>query len=489
MQEFAQWSQSMHAQAADDPVFLAMNKRGQRETNGKLGTFCVQCHAPMAVRDGLTTNGLNLAKLDPAYKGVTCFFCHSIDGLEADGGKDNAAVHLADDLVMRGEITDPQANAIHASKYSTFQDSTTIDSASMCGYCHDIDSPAGAHIERTFAEWSETPFALAGDNGGQTCASLGTCHMKQTPGVAVALGGPTNRTLHAHNFPAVDVPLGPKPPDPVAVQAAQAELNDRLLAGSLCVFPESKKIQALLDNNAGHDWPSGAAQDRRAWVEIKAYADGETVPFYTSGVVPAGTPVTATASTDPDLWLLRDCMFDSQNKETHNFCEAQTHTDYGSELPPLKSPTDATGSAAFINSSYIHVWRYFPQTTKANPTGQLQRTPAKVTMRVLLQPVGLDVLNDLVDSGDLDPGPDGAVLTNMPTYEVSLLSSLETGPSEGLEWPAPPDEVDAGLVQPPASLETTDLQLGKRYCTATTGFIVVPDISGTSAATCTPPAP
>jgi hypothetical protein len=47
--QFAQWSGSMHAHAADDPVFLAMNKRGQRETNGALGDFCVKCHAPMAV--------------------------------------------------------------------------------------------------------------------------------------------------------------------------------------------------------------------------------------------------------------------------------------------------------------------------------------------------------------------------------------------------------------------------------------------------------
>ena len=31
-------------------VFLAMNERGQRETGGQLGPFCVNCHAPLAVR-------------------------------------------------------------------------------------------------------------------------------------------------------------------------------------------------------------------------------------------------------------------------------------------------------------------------------------------------------------------------------------------------------------------------------------------------------
>lgn len=59
-QHYREWAGSMHAYAAEDPVFLAMNARGQRETQGALGSFCVQCHAPMAVRTGATTDGLNL---------------------------------------------------------------------------------------------------------------------------------------------------------------------------------------------------------------------------------------------------------------------------------------------------------------------------------------------------------------------------------------------------------------------------------------------
>src|SRR5205085_9814425 len=54
--QFAEWAGSMHAYASEDPVFLAMNQRGQRETNGALGDFCVRCHAPQVVRAGLTTD-------------------------------------------------------------------------------------------------------------------------------------------------------------------------------------------------------------------------------------------------------------------------------------------------------------------------------------------------------------------------------------------------------------------------------------------------
>lgn len=57
---FREWSGSMHAYAAVDPVFIAMNARGQEKTDGALGDFCVKCHAPVAVELGLTTDGSNL---------------------------------------------------------------------------------------------------------------------------------------------------------------------------------------------------------------------------------------------------------------------------------------------------------------------------------------------------------------------------------------------------------------------------------------------
>src|SRR5688500_14468726 len=81
---YTEWAGSMHAYAAEDPVFIAMNARGQQETDGKLGTFCVNCHAPMAVREGATQDGLNLETLPKHLKGVTCYFCHNIQSVDDD---------------------------------------------------------------------------------------------------------------------------------------------------------------------------------------------------------------------------------------------------------------------------------------------------------------------------------------------------------------------------------------------------------------------
>jgi Cytochrome c554 and c-prime len=474
---FNDWSVSMHAQAADDPVFIAMNKRGQRETGGKLGTFCVQCHAPMAVRDGLTTDGLNLASLPTYYKGVTCFFCHSIDSVGTSHS--NASVNLATDLAMRGELQNPPpiANSVHASTYSTLHDDGKVDSAAMCGSCHDIHSPAGGYIERTFSEWQDSAFSTP--VGGQSCTFAG-CHMTPPPEmVAVATGGP-KRLYHPHNFAAVDVSLetstaGDDGGGPAAdgglpgTTAVQNALNNDALQGAICVT-KSSGIRVVLDTaGIGHHWPSGAVQDRRAWAEVIAYNDDGSV-LYSSGVVPDGTPVTSISpTTDPDLWLLRDCMFNAQSQSVHDFWAATTTNGY--ELPAL-----ATFDASDPRFYQSHIVQYYPRPLEG--TGTLTSMPARVTLRIRIQPVGLDVLNDLVSTGDLDP----SVVSKMPTFDVSLQGPIGPGLATpgGLEWTAA--AAAAGGVS-----YADPYQQNPTTCVASPGFRIGQPVAAQNAVACTAP--
>ena len=225
---YRDWSGSMHAYASDDPVFLAMNARGQRETNGQLGNFCVNCHAPMAVHEGATTDGLNLATVPQKLKGVTCFFCHTISSVD---GAHNAMVSTSGDLVMRGEYSNPVANTAHASSYDTLHDRDHADSAGLCGACHDIVVSTGAAIERTYAEWKGSVYAQA---GGNTC---GECHMAQsTSPIPIAQApnvGP--RYFHGHDFPAVDVALTPGFPNAAGEAKSVQEFLGKTLQTALCV--------------------------------------------------------------------------------------------------------------------------------------------------------------------------------------------------------------------------------------------------------------
>jgi hypothetical protein len=442
----------MHAQASSDPVFLAMNARGQRETQGALGAFCIQCHAPMAVRDGLTPDGLNIETLPSQYQGITCFFCHSVSSVH---GSDNAPLDLASDLVMRGEFSDPIASAAHASSYSSLHDARDLASASMCGSCHDVVVPrTDAGIERTFYEWAHSAF---NGPGGATCAS---CHMTPSavPRPIADVPGAPARIGRAHDFPAVDVSLDPSSPNAASEQSAvELALANGALQGALCVTAPSPggSIRVILDAvGVGHKWPSGAAQDRRAWTEVIAYLAGAVI--YQSGVVvDGGTPTSVKG--DPDLWLLRDCMSDAQGHLVNQFWQAASTE--GNELPAL-----ATFSSTDPRFYQTHIVQRFPR-----DGSKLAQMPDRVTLRLRLQPVGIDVLQDLVGTGDLDAG----VIAAMPTFDVALAGP--TLPAQ-IDWTP-----QAALLSYPADDGTT------ATCVATPDFNVaaMPTLA-INHVTCTP---
>jgi hypothetical protein len=395
--QFAAWSKSMHAYSADDPVFLAMNQRGQRETAGALGDFCVKCHAPMAVREGLTIDGLNLASVPAAKKAVTCFFCHAAESI--DGTHDNPLI-LATDGRLFGPISDPEASAPHRSAYSPLLDDGKLESAAACGSCHDIVNNHGVALERTFQEWQDTLFAVPPH--GLSCAS---CHMAGSNGKA-AVTATKVRRLHDHAFPAVDVTLTATPStDDLAQLRAVQEQLDSTLQGTICFNDGTQAITVALDNvAAGHSFPSGASQDRRAWLQVTAYAGGQVL--YQSGVKPNET---IEAASDPDLVVLRDCIFDAAGAEVQMFWEARQQLINllpGPVVPTAQEPTSFTRT---------HVKYAFPR------TGSLPASPDRITLEVFLKAIGDDVLGSLVASGDLAP----AVAALVPTYTLGGGAKLE----------------------------------------------------------------
>jgi len=382
---FREWSGSMHAYASDDPVFLAMNARAQRETGGAIGSFCVDCHAPMAVRTGATQDGLDIEQLPRPLRGVTCFFCHSV--VKGTAPHNNGLV-LADDGILRGSIRDPVPTGAHKSEYASRFNHLSSQSPGMCGSCHDVVVPAGAAVERTLQEWRASKFAEE-----ETARSCNACHMEARDGRAAETPNAPMRRVHAHTFAAVDLALTPFPEAEVQREAVQRSLDETLEA-ELCVTGAGSPgatLQVVLENvAAGHMWPSGAAHDRRAWVEVIAYAGDEVV--YQSGAIADGDSVTA--STDPDLWLIRECLFDAQGQYVSMLWEAAS---YETNQLPSPGPSEPSHPEYGI----ARVVRTFPRPTST--PAALAVPPDRVTMRVRLIPMGYDVLDELIESGDLDP--------------------------------------------------------------------------------------
>jgi hypothetical protein len=389
----------MHAYSSDDPVFIALNAFAQRETGGAIADLCVGCHAPMALHVGATQDGLNIEQVPRRFRGVTCYYCHQIDRIEDDH---NAAFHLEGGPRFFGGFADPMHTEAHGSASLSFHNGRNVDSSALCGTCHDVVTPSGLRLETTFGEWKESVFSQ-----GPAAVSCAGCHMPGRSAPVANVAGAPIRRLHDHSMPGVDVALTDWPEAPAQLRAIQRDLR-RVLAATLCVQPGNAgpEILVVLENLlAGHSFPSGVTHARRAWVELRAF-DGEELIF-SSGVVRDDEAIAELD--DENLWLMRSRIFDEAGEEVHFSWRAKTME---SNLLPAGVTNDPS-DPRFVHS----VQKSYSLTT----------LPTRVQLRVQMRPVGLEMFDEIIESGDLDP----AVLEAVPTLTLSG-SELEWTSADGL---------------------------------------------------------
>ena len=120
----------------------------------------------------------------------------------------------------------------------------------MCGSCHDIDSPAGGHIERTFKEWSASAFPTPGQ--GSDVQHPAVSHDGAAPVGDPDRDGRSEALVPRAQLPAVDIPLetnvdmprAARPHStaaiPAATTAVQNALNGNALPGALCVTADGR---------------------------------------------------------------------------------------------------------------------------------------------------------------------------------------------------------------------------------------------------------
>lgn len=404
--QYREWSGSMHAYAAEDPVFRAMNAYGQRVTDGALGDFCVQCHAPVALAEGATTNGNNLDTVAPHLRGVTCTACHQIDAVDDDH---NNMTTWIGDAWFRGALERPMPSPAHGHQTSALHDRDQLASASLCGSCHDVVTPAGIHLERTYLEWQNSQYSVPEEALQQTC---GSCHMPGRAGTAAAVPGAPERRIHNHSMPGVDIALTEFPEADVQRSLVQDALDSSVWVQlEVYDYGLGTGITVALDNiAAGHGFPSGAAHDRRAWVEVVARDEANAV-IWSSGTVEEDEPLREVVARDPDVWWLGDWARRADGTDAHTFWEVDTIESSVLVAPSRFPPNDPRYEASHVRRTW-------------DLTGLF---PSRVDVAIHIRPVGLDVLDVLIASGDLDP----IYRTKMPTF--TLDGSRTT-------WTAEPEE-------------------------------------------------
>lgn len=349
-----------------------------------------------------TSDGLNLEALPQAYQGITCAYCHQISEVK---GTHNNPLMWTPDGIMRGGLERPKLNSAHRSVYSPLLDGSRLESSDLCGSCHDIVTPSGFHLEKTFLEWKSSLFSSSNSSQGTSC---GACHMPTRQDTN------SSKTHHDHLMPGVD--LVDQHEYGLALynlnqrdlqSAVEEELNLSLLS-ELCGevgINGGGDFEVYLENvAAGHRFPSGAALDRRLWVQITAL-DIEGQVLFESGAVAPNQASSFVAAQDESMWLLRDQAFDQEQQETHFFWNIESATRQTLPVSTLLPYDDS-------NYEEPHVLRRYRFGT--------EQVIYEVQMRVFMRPIGLEVLNHLVERNLLSAD----FVAMQPTFELTTASKV-----------------------------------------------------------------
>ena len=178
-----QWSGSMHAYAADDPVFVAMNKRGQRETNGELGDVLravPRADGGRARHDHRRARGLRSGDAADASAGHHLLLLPQrrvgSTTITTTASCSRSTRRCA--AARRTRSTSPRTTA----KYDPLMATPTRTTRTMCGSCHDVVTPRGvaprAHVRRV--EDDDLRATTIRELLPLTCSS---CHMSSSDDV------------------------------------------------------------------------------------------------------------------------------------------------------------------------------------------------------------------------------------------------------------------------------------------------------------------
>lgn len=265
-----EWSRSMHAKAMSDPIYLVKLEEANKATDGAIGPFCDGCHGPVATMGGQAKDMSNAAP--QAKEGINCDFCHQVTGTVAPIG--NVSQLLSPDGVKRAQFDDSRSPA-HETTYSAFH-----ETAEFCGTCHNVDHPGnGMHLEATYTEWKEGPYAAE----GTTCQD---CHMTPGPGETVpnagtaAAGGPQRQHIFTMTFAGGNVALGDA--DLAEERLKAAATMDVQVPEIVEVGSSADVVVTITNSGAGHKLPTGLTEVRQMWLEVTAeQEDGTSVTLGT----------------------------------------------------------------------------------------------------------------------------------------------------------------------------------------------------------------
>lgn len=227
---YEEWRGSAHAYAGISPMFNRFEMAVAQLSSGTIGTFCLRCHAPVAMHLGKPREASIVDYQQVLREGVTCVACHRVaEAYNKHNGERRIESGSIFDPVFGSTVGEGLARAIaEKEKYKIKVDPNDkrpgqaihltsiqfnqLSDSSFCASCHQVAVHPGISLEVVWAQYRAGPACKKGIR----CQD---CHMGIVPGkpngfemahVAEIGGKPVNepRQHASHMFWGPITPIG-----------------------------------------------------------------------------------------------------------------------------------------------------------------------------------------------------------------------------------------------------------------------------------------
>ena len=242
------WKNSLHGLAYTNPVFMTAYRHAYLDTKGAAKDYCLKCHAPTIFSTGDSDVTMDITK-----EGVTCDFCHTVEGVDLTNTKNPFKLDVGGEkrAAMR-QFKKPyvETPGAHVATYTKW-----FNKSELCGACHEMTNLNGLKTGGTYTEWKASEYAKA----GVQCQG---CHMSSVPGKPVdpSVKAPRSNTIPDHSLSHNLYEMK----EAVSVEIVTAERTE---AGRYVVDV------AITNKKAGHNIPTGAPA-RRLTLEVTVQNEG-----------------------------------------------------------------------------------------------------------------------------------------------------------------------------------------------------------------------
>jgi hypothetical protein len=316
---YQEWLPSAHRYSSMDDMFQKVQTLMVKETSSEHTRYCAGCHDPISLFSGAKNSNNITLSVEGADEGASCMVCHSITKTDVQGNG-NYVLEPPQRYLFEldeGEIAKSVSDFLirtYPQKHTESFSRALYKTPEYCAACHKqyLDVEVNTDIgkvqgQNQYDNWKNSRWSKETLEDSVTCRE---CHMPLVDSKDPARGDVvdynrtkedgkhrSHRTLGTNQYiPALHNLENQKLHTQLTEKWMRGEIEipeiaDKWTAGSAIRLDikADKSVQAgeqvhmkvfILNNKAGHDFPTGPMDMIQSWVEVKVFDDLNNVVYH-----------------------------------------------------------------------------------------------------------------------------------------------------------------------------------------------------------------